>query len=64
MRTAEEKIFKDGGSDYFLLNMREENVASAQIKYTSALLDLHRVMADYYAVTVNLDELNLKNEMH
>ena len=62
MQVAEEKIFKNGGSDYFLLNMREENFAMANVKYTTAMLDLHRVLADYYAITIDLKELALASE--
>jgi outer membrane protein TolC len=57
MQASEEKIFTNGGSDFFLLNMREEQLANAKIKNVSAQLDYYRVLANYYAAAVKLDKL-------
>lgn len=57
MQEAERQLFDKGGSDYFLLNMREEQLANAESKYVSARLQLYQVLADYYAATVKLDKL-------
>lgn len=60
MNVSERKIFNDGGSDYFVLNMREEQLASAKMKNVTAKLDYFRVLANYYAAAVKLDKLHIK----
>jgi outer membrane protein TolC len=60
MQASEQKIFNNGGSDFFLLNMREEQLANAKIKNVSAQLDYYRVLANYYAASVKLEKLYIK----
>ena len=57
MQKAERQLFDKGGSDYFLLNMREEQLANAKSRNISARLQLYQVLADYYAATVRVDKL-------
>jgi len=57
---AERKIFGNGGSDYFVLNMREEQLTNAKIKNVSAQLDYYKILANYYAATVKLDRLYIQ----
>ncbi len=57
MQQAERQLFDKGGSDYFLLNIREEQLANAENKNISAKLQFYQVMTDYYAATVKLDKL-------
>lgn len=59
MQSSEEKLFASGGSDYFLLNQREEQYAAARIKNVSATLEYYRTLADAYAATVQLDKLSI-----
>jgi outer membrane protein TolC len=56
MQSSEQQIFNNGGSDYFVLNMREEQLANAQTKNVSAQLDYYKVLANYYAAAVKLDK--------
>lgn len=57
MQKAERQLFDKGGSDYFLLNLREEQLANAESKNINARLQLYQVLADYYAAMVKLDKL-------
>lgn len=59
MQASESKLFANGGSDYFLLNMREEQRASAKVKNVNATLDYYRTLANAYAATMKLDRLKI-----
>jgi outer membrane protein TolC len=59
MQKVERHLFDKGGSDYFLLNMREEQLANAESKNIGSKLQLYQVLADYYAATVKLDKLQI-----
>ncbi|MFM9890599.1 MAG: TolC family protein [Rickettsiales bacterium] len=60
MQSSERKIFSTGGSDFFVLNMREEQLANAKIKNVTAQLDYYKVLANYYAAAVKLDKFYIK----
>lgn len=59
MQTSESQLFASGGSDYFLLNMREEQRASAKVKNVSAKLDYYRALANAYAAAMKLDKFEI-----
>jgi outer membrane protein TolC len=61
MQSSEAKLFASGGSDYFLLNMREEQRANAKIKNVSATLDYYRALADAYAAAMKLEKLKISS---
>ena len=60
MTRAERQLFDQGGSDYFVLNAREEQFAQSKSKAVTAQLQLYQVLADYYAATVKLDKLMIQ----
>jgi outer membrane protein TolC len=59
MQQAEQERFTSGASDFFVINLREDNVANARIKKAESLLTLFRSLANYYAATVNLEQLRI-----
>lgn len=59
MEKAERKRFENGASDFFLLNIREETAASAEIKEITAQLTYQAAVMNYYAATMNLTKLGL-----
>lgn len=59
MQSSEAKLFASGGSDYFLLNMREEQRAGAQVKNVKATLDYYSALANAYAASMKLDRLKI-----
>lgn len=61
MQRSENTLFSSGNSDYFLLNMREEQLASARIKNVSARLDYFRSLANAYAAEMKLEQLQIVN---
>lgn len=61
MEDAERVRFENGQSDFFLINIRENNRAMARIKNIEALKYLSYVYADYLAMTLDLDALKLEN---
>jgi outer membrane protein TolC len=60
MRRAERQRFEQGASDFFLVNVREEAEADAQIKYLVATLETLTAKADFDAATINLGALGLQ----
>ncbi len=59
MQQAERRRFENGASDFFLLNLREENTADAKIRNIQAQAEYFVALAAYYAATVQLDQLGL-----
>lgn len=60
MVTAERRRFSLGAGDFFLVNLREETAADAQIRRIRADLGGRLATANYNAATMNLDELGLE----
>lgn len=60
MEQAERERFDSGAADFFVLNMREERAADAQIKHVEARLNLWRSIADYYLATLQADQLQVE----
>ncbi|MGR8920593.1 MAG: TolC family protein, partial [Gammaproteobacteria bacterium] len=59
MEQAERKRFAAGASDFFLVNLREEMNADAQVRNLDAKLRYFRALADFHAATMNLGELGM-----
>jgi outer membrane protein TolC len=57
MRRAEQQRFDQGASDFFLVNVREEEAANARIRYHSAFREARIARANFEAATVNLEKL-------
>ncbi len=60
MVAAERRRFSLGAGDFFLVNLREETAADAQIRRIRADLNGRLAAASYNAATMNLDELGLE----
>jgi len=60
MQSAEARLFDGGASDFFRLNLREEQTADARIRSLQAQLRRQIALANLYAATVNLDQLGLE----
>ena len=60
MVDAERKRFALGAGDFFLVNLREERAADAQIRAIRADLNGRLATASYNAATMNLDALGLQ----
>lgn len=60
---AERKKFAQGDSDFFVVNLREQNRADTEVKYIKASLSYQKYLADYNAYTYNyLVHYDLANE--
>lgn len=59
MRNAELNRFESGASDFFLVNIREETAADAQIKLYGSRLRTRITRTNYDAATVNLERLGI-----
>ncbi len=59
MQRAEQERFTSGASDFFVVNLREDNVANARIKQAESVLKLFKSLANFYAATVNLEQLRI-----
>jgi outer membrane protein TolC len=59
MARAEQQRFASGASDFFLVNIREETAANAQVRYYEADLARRIARANYDAATVNLERLGI-----
>lgn len=60
MVEAERKRFTLGAGDFFLVNLREERAADAQVRSIRANLNGRLAAASYSAATMNLTELGLE----
>lgn len=61
MEAAERERFDSGAVDFFVLNMREERTADAQIKHIESRLKLWRAIADYYLASLQAEKLMVSN---
>ena len=55
LEKAEKKRFRQGASDFFVINIREENTADARIKKIDAYLKYQKAYADYLFLMLMLD---------
>lgn len=53
LQSAEEEKFKRGVSDFFVVNLREQDAADAQVKYYKELLEYKKMKAAYKEITLN-----------
>ena len=53
LQKAERKKFNRGSSDFFIVNLRDQNVASAQIKLVKSKYLLSKTIAEYKALTMS-----------
>ena len=60
LELAEIERFRNGASDFFLVNLREQTVAQAQIREISARLDARVAEVTFDAGTLNLRNLALE----
>lgn len=59
MAVAESQRFENGASDFFLVNVREENSANARIAEYKALLQLKAAEASFAAATIDVEHLGI-----
>ncbi len=59
MVVAEQKKFDLGASDFFLVNIREERAADAEIRAIRAVLNWNLAKTSYQAATMNMPALGL-----
>ena len=59
MAAAEAKRFAQGASDFFLVNLREEALADARIRYATAILALNAARTTYDAAVLDQTRLGL-----
>lgn len=60
MQEAENRRFQNGASDFFVVNVREETAANAQIQRYSSILAQWSAHANYVAATMDLPALKLQ----
>lgn len=53
LEDSERKKFRSGDSDYFVVNIREQNTADARTKLIDSLFDYHETMAQYRAIVMD-----------
>jgi outer membrane protein TolC len=56
MRNAEERRFENGASDFFLVNLREESLANAEIRYVNSVISLNAASVSFDAATLTLGD--------
>ena len=61
MRRAERARFREGASDFFLVNLREEAAANARIRLFAAKREARIARSNYDAATVNLGQLGIED---
>jgi outer membrane protein TolC len=64
MRRAENLRFAEGAADFFLLNMREDRLAEAQMRHINANNKLWLSIAGFYLATLKMDELRTSLHKH
>jgi outer membrane protein TolC len=64
MRASEQRRFESGASDFFLVNVREEFAANAQIRQIEAELATRVARANFDAASVDLDRLGLAGRVY
>ena len=63
LREAELRRFIKGASDYFLVNIRENTAAEAEIRYFLAGLQREIAQVNFDAATANLDSLGISDAL-
>ena len=63
LREAEVRRFIKGASDYFLVNIRENTAAEAEIRYFLAGLQREIAQVNFDAATANLDRLGISETL-
>ena len=61
MQVAERTRFENGDSDFFILNMREERMAEAQVKHIEANQQFQVALAHLYALTLDYQNLYMQS---
>lgn len=61
LEKAEKKRFRQGASDFFVINIREENTAAARIKKVDAYLKYQKAYAEYLFLMLMMDLERSKN---
>ncbi len=54
LQRAENQKFNRGASDFFVVNLREQNTAQAKVENIKANLNYHKALAEYQAATLEL----------
>jgi outer membrane protein TolC len=62
LEQAERVRFDEGASDFFVVNVREERTADAQVRSIDARQAYFKALADYYAATVDLGALEIEQD--
>jgi outer membrane protein TolC len=62
LEEAEKKRFNNGQSDFFVLNMREEKTAEAEVKTIKAKADYYITLTHLYALTIDKKALGLHDD--
>ncbi len=57
LESSERQKFRSGDSDYFVVNIREQNTADARVKLIESLFDYHETMAQYRAIVMDFKTL-------
>lgn len=60
MQKAERTRFMSGASDFFVLNLREENVAAAKLRNIQAQTRVWQAVAGYYMATLQAEKFGLQ----
>ncbi|MBK5910188.1 hypothetical protein CCR85_01605 [Rhodothalassium salexigens] len=60
MQAAERRRFREGGSDFFVVNRREEATADARVRLVDAQLQYFEALANYRAATADLKALGIR----
>jgi outer membrane protein TolC len=60
MQRAEKERVDSGASNFFVLNLREEQLADARSRNVQAKATFFKALADYYAATVKTEKLEIK----
>lgn len=61
MEQAERERFENGATDFFVLNMREERAAEAELKSIQSRMKLWQALSDYYLATLQTQSFGLKD---
>lgn len=59
LEEAERLRFDDGASDFFVVNLREEATADAQVRRIEAHAGLLQALVNFYAATVQIDRFRI-----
>jgi outer membrane protein TolC len=59
LEDAERQRFEDGASDFFVVNLREEASADAQVRLIESRTGLLQALSNFYAATVQVDRFRI-----